>query len=90
MLTSLGAFKNSAPLWYYILAEAQQQFVDNNTSIHMGPVGGRLVAEVFAGLMLFDKHSFLNADPTFQPIKDFRSATGQFGIAELLKQAIQA
>jgi hypothetical protein len=90
LLTSLGGFKNNAPLWYYILAEAQQQFVDNNTAIHMGPTGGRIVAEVFAGLMLFDRHSFLNADPTFQPIKEFRSATGQFGIAELLKQAIQA
>jgi hypothetical protein len=56
----------------------------------MGPTGGRIVAEVFAGLMLFDSHSFLNADPTFQPIKEFRSATGQFGMAELLKQAIQA
>ena len=90
LLTSLGAFKNNAPLWYYILAEAQQQFVDNDTPIHMGPTGGRIVAEVFAGLMLFDKHSFLNADPSFEPIKEFRSATGQFGMAELLKQAILA
>ena len=56
----------------------------------MGPTGRRIVAEVFAGLMLFDKHSFLNADPSFQPIKEFRSAKGQFGMAELLKQSILA
>ncbi len=83
-LASLSdGFKKNAPLWYYILAEAQQQFVNNDTPIHMGPVGGRIVAEVFAGMMLFDKHSFLNADPAFQPIKEFRGAGGQFGIAEL-------
>jgi len=40
--------------------------------------------------MLFDKHSFLNADPAFQPNAKFVNAAGQFGIAELIKQAIQS
>jgi hypothetical protein len=86
----LPAMKGNAPLWYYILAEAQQQFKKNDTPIHLGPVGGRIVGETFFGLMLADKHSYLNAQPDFKPIKDFCSPTGQFGIAELLKQAIQA
>ncbi len=90
-LVSLSpAFKGNAPLWCYILAEAQQQFKKNDTPIHMGPVGGRIVGEVFAGLMLADKRSFLHADPGFKPIKEFCSDQGRFGMAELLKQAIQA
>ena len=45
-------FKDNAPLWYYILAEAQQAFEDNSTPIKLGPVGGRIVTEVFVGLCL--------------------------------------
>jgi Animal haem peroxidase len=82
-------FKDNAPLWYYILAEAQQEFVDNGTPIQLGPVGGRIVGEVFAGLMLGDKHSFLNQDPTWKPFQDFAPG-GKFGIAELIAQAMKA
>jgi hypothetical protein len=82
--------KGKAPLWYYILAEAQQQFKTDDTPIHLGEVGGRIVGEVFYGLMLADKFSFLNAQPDFKPIPAFCSPTGHFGIAELLKQAIKA
>jgi len=45
-------FAGNAPLWYYILAEAQQAFEDNSTPIRLGRVGGRIVTEVFAGLLL--------------------------------------
>jgi len=72
------------------LAEAQQQFKDNTTPLHLGEVGGRIVGEVFVGLMLADNHSFLRQNPNFQPHFEFRSATGKFGMAELLKQAMQA
>jgi hypothetical protein len=82
-------FRNNAPLWYYILAEAQQAFVDDTTPIRLGPVGGRIVGEVFAGLLLGDKHSFLNQDPLWQPIPEFLK-TGRFGMAELIAQAMMA
>jgi hypothetical protein len=82
-------FANNAPLWYYILAESQQVFKDNNTPIRLGPVGGRIVGEVFAGLLLGDQHSFLNQDPNFRPRKDF-TRSGKFGMAELITQAMQA
>jgi hypothetical protein len=82
-------FKNNAPLWYYVLAEAQQQFDKDSTPIRLGPVGGRIVTEVFAGLMLGDHHSFLCQDPTWRPIKEF--CTGdRFGMAELIRQAMKA
>src|SRR5262249_6182956 len=38
-------FRDNAPLWFYILAEAQQAFQNNQTPIRMGKVGGRIVAE---------------------------------------------
>ena len=40
----------------------------------LGPVGGRIVAEVFLGLLFGDKTSYLNVDPKWHPStgKDFR------------------
>ena len=83
-------FEENAPLWYYVLAEAQQQFVNNQTPIRLGPVGGRIVGEVIVGLMLNDSFSFLRQNPLFQPFGDFRSTSGEFKMADLLKQAMQA
>jgi len=81
------AFKGNAPLWYYILAEAQQAFVDNDTPIRLGPVGGRIVGEVFVGLMLGDGHSYLAQQPEWQPLEKL-SRQGVFGITELISAAI--
>lgn len=80
-------FIGKAPLWFYILAEAQQTFIDNNTPLHLGPVGGRIVGEVFVGLLLGDKHSYLSQQPAWTPIPEF-TVNGKFGIAELLKHAM--
>jgi hypothetical protein len=82
-------FRNNAPLWYYILAESQQVFQNDDTPIRLGPVGGRIVAEVFTGLMLGDQHSFLKQEPTWKPLPGFLK-DGKFGIAELISQAMQA
>jgi len=82
-------FRNKAPLWYYVLAEAQQVFVNDATAIRLGPVGGRIVGEVFVGLLLGDSHSFLNQDPLWQPIPDF-IRNGKFGMAQLIEQAVMA
>lgn len=80
-------FANNCPLWTYILAEAIQHKqsvkipVTGNVSINtpkLGPVGGRIVAEVFVGLMFGDSHSMLSLDPNWHPqsgttyaLKDF-------------------
>lgn len=84
-----GAVAGKAPLWFYVLAEAQQQFKKNDTPIHLGPVGGRIVGEVFAGLLIHDSHSWLSQNPSWQPEKSFQNANGEFGIVELLNQAKQ-
>src|SRR5450755_81406 len=70
------AFKQNCPLWTYVLAEAMQHQesvtipVQEKLSIttpRLGPVGGRIVAEVFLGLMFGDNHSLLSLEPTWQP-----------------------
>jgi hypothetical protein len=87
-ITTLSSkFADNAPLWFYILAEAQQVFVNNDTPIHLGEVGGRIVAEVFVGLMEGDGHSYLRQDPNFTPIAAFQGAGGQFNMIDLLKAA---
>jgi hypothetical protein len=83
-------FQNNAPLWFYILAEAQHQFRDDDTPIRLGPVGGRIVGEVLVALMYRDMFSFLNVDPSFRPHPELCSASGQFRMADLLEQAMQA
>lgn len=49
-----GLHKNT-PLWYYILKEAQLR----SSGKRLGPVGARIVAEVFVGLIHGDKESYL-------------------------------
>jgi hypothetical protein len=70
------AFAGNCPLWTYVLAEAAQNKesvkipVKEDISIStpkLGPVGGRIVAEVFLGLMFGDGASLLSRDPFWQP-----------------------
>jgi hypothetical protein len=92
-LTQISAeFKGNAPLWCYILAEGNQQFDGKDTTpIRLGPVGGRIVGEVFVGLIMADSHSYLRQDPLFKPFPEFSDpTTKKFGIAELLTQAMKA
>jgi len=62
-------FGDATPLWYYILKEAEV-FSQGRT---LGPVGGRIVTEVFVGLLLADPTCFLNIDPNWKPV------AGRFG-----------
>jgi hypothetical protein len=84
----------NAPLWAYILSEAQVMSwknasgpVSDKTPIRLGPVGGRLVAEVFASLLRGDRTSYLYAEPTFKPIPDF-TRNGTFGLGQLINVAL--
>jgi hypothetical protein len=57
-----------APLWFYILKEAELL-----GGTQLGPVGGRLVAEVILGILAADKSSYFNAPTGFSPAQaDFR------------------
>lgn len=79
-------FADTTPLWYYILKEAE--LIQNGQLL--GPVGGRIVAEVFIGLLLGDSQSYLVAQPGFQPqaSRFGAPADGQFGIVDLIRRAV--
>jgi len=78
ILSVSPSFADKCPLWTYILAEAMKfqepvkipvkESVVIDTP-RLGPVGGRIVAEVFLGLMFGDANSMLNIDPNFMPMK---------------------
>lgn len=81
-LSDLAPFgmDRSTPLWFYVLREAEVM----RLGARLGPVGGRIVAEVFLGLLEADPMSFLNVDPHWTPV--FGSG-GEFRISHLLAEA---
>ena len=80
---SLG-FHTNTPLWYYILKEAQVK----GGGERLGPVGARIVGEVFVGLVQGDEESFLSK-PGWKP--DLPAAkAGTFFMTDLLKFVAKA
>jgi Animal haem peroxidase len=81
-------FKDNCPLWAYCLAEAKNHTVSGHAGVKsklLGAVGGRIVAETFAGLLKYDGQSFLNQDPRWTPtIGDGRT----FGLKEFVNFAL--
>jgi hypothetical protein len=73
-----------APLWFYILKEAELPPYNGE---RLGPVGGRIVAEVLVGLLQRDPNSYLYLDPRWKPGPPIAQVTGQFTFVDLLKYA---
>jgi hypothetical protein len=76
------ALENQTPLWFYLLAEAEQLA----GGLTLGPTGGRIVGEVFIGLLQLDPSSYLAADPNWQPTLPSQ-VPGDFRITDLLRVA---
>ena len=76
-------FGQGTPLWFYILRESE---LAGGTKL--GPVGARLVADVFTGIMAADKDGLLHdASPKsrgWRPAPPIAPAAGVFGIEDLL------
>jgi Animal haem peroxidase len=70
-------FEESTPLWFYVLKEAEVAGGE-----HLGPVGGRIVAEVLLGLLKGDASSFINVEPAWTPT--LGTTIGQFTMADLV------
>jgi hypothetical protein len=68
---------DQTPLWFYILREADVR----EDGKRLGPVGGRLVAEVFIGLLEGDPISYLRQDPEWTPTL---ASDDNFTIVDLL------
>jgi hypothetical protein len=73
-----------APLWYYILKEAE---LPPYNAERLGPVGGRIMAETLVGLLQRDPNSYLYLDSSWKPTPPIASTTGQFTFVDLLKYA---
>lgn len=92
--TQLPALLGNTPLWFYILAEAEQTVIAGMNApgagpqtpfglgTRLGPVGAAIVAETFIGLMLLDPDSLLNNLDAFSPI----NGTPNFSMPEILKE----
>jgi hypothetical protein len=74
--------EQDTPLWYYILREAAV-----GGGNRLGPVGGRIVAEVLIGLLSGDPQSFLSHQPTWKPELLPARKAGDFTLSDLLKFA---
>jgi Animal haem peroxidase len=75
----LGLAK-ATPLWFYILKESELKAAGTT----LGPVGGRIVAEVFIGILQGDPMSYLNKEPSWKPTL---GQNQDFKMADLLKFA---
>ena len=87
------SFADNAPLWYYVLAEAQHYWFKRASKpgskgdeepVTLGPVGGRIVAETLIGLVYGDGHSYLQQDPNWEPLIGGRNVT----MGQLIKYAL--
>jgi len=74
--------ERETPLWYYVLREAEK-----GGGEQLGPVGGRIVAEVLIGLLAHDPMSFLSQRPAWKPEVIPAASPGRFNLADLLKFA---
>ena len=73
----------STPLWYYALKEAQVAA----SGLHLGPVAGRIVAEVLVGLIQSDPDSYVNANPSWTPTVPISNSSLGFRMVDFLTYA---
>ena len=78
-------FGQDTPLFFYVLKEAAVF----SQGRKLGPVGGRIVAEVIIGLIRGDPSSFLSVQPMWHPKAGEFGAPrdGEFTVADLLRFA---
>jgi hypothetical protein len=77
------ALLRAPPLWYYVLREAEVRGKHGQ----LGPVGGRIVAEVLVGLLAADPDSYLRQDPAWTPEPPL-ARDGDFTMVDLLNYTL--
>jgi hypothetical protein len=83
-LSSDPGWGGEAPLWFYILKEAE---LPPYKGERLGPVGGRIMAETLVGLLQRDPNSYLYLDAAWKPAPPIAPVTGQFSFVDLLRYA---
>ena len=87
--------KGNAPLWYYLLREAEYHGVLHRPGDpgigfggqHLGPVGSRIVCETLIGLLWMDRSSFLRSHRPFQPLSEI-AGSGPLTLGKLITFAL--
>jgi len=79
----LGA-PEPTPLWFYILKESELLA----SGRHLGPTGGRIVAEVLLGLLELDPRSWLSVAPGWSPTIPGTADEGQITMSDLVRFAL--
>lgn len=75
-------FDGPAPLWFYVLREAEVRA----DGLRLGPVGGRIVGETLLGLLKHDPLSYLSVEPAWKPT--LGQTPGVFDMPDLLRFAV--
>ena len=75
-----AVLQQDTPLWFYVLKEAEKR----EQGRRLGPVGGRIVAEVLVGLLSADPNSWLSVEPGWTPRGIPAKTAGEFTLADLL------
>ena len=91
-----GPLAGNAPLWYYILREAEYYGVLHRPQDpgigfggqHLGPVGSRIVCETLIGLLWMDRSSFLRSQRLFKPMAEIAAPDGSLTLARLMTFAL--
>lgn len=90
------AFAQHTPLWFYVVKEAEyfsrrgwpgadgegEPAGNGRIRSRLGPVGGRILAEVLLGLLLRDERSYFNTDSDWRP--KWGRIPGHFEMADLV------
>ncbi len=79
-LSDDSGWNNQAPLWFYVLKEAELE----HAGTRLGPVGARIVAETLVGLLAQNRDSFFRLDPGWRPVPPIAPSEGTFGVGDLL------
>jgi hypothetical protein len=72
-----GGFIDRTPLWFYTLKEAEL-----GGGKQLGPLGSRVVAETFIGVLLADPESYLVKQPDWNPSKRIPGTGGPLTLAD--------
>lgn len=82
-ISHIAGLQGEAPLWFYILKESE---FEPSNGLHLGPVGGRIVAEFLISLIKDVPGNFLHDDPSWTPNLP-RANPNHFTMVDLLKFA---
>jgi len=75
-----AALLDAPPLWFYLLREGPSV---GNGWVHLGPIGGRIVAEVLVGLLEGDPESYLRRHADWKP--ELPGTGGDFTMPDLVR-----